>query len=1165
MKTKLLHPIARLLLAILMCLPICGSHAFAQEAESYAVFDEATNTLTFKHDTNKPTGAFALNEGDNAPGWYKSNGYVSNANTIEKVVFDASFANARPTSCCKWFFGCTDLTTIEGIEYLNTENVTEMSGMFCGCKALTMLDVSKFDTKNVQSMSSMFWGCHALTTLDISNFDTQNVTEMSGMFDGCSALTTIYASDKFVTTACKYDYNMFKGCTNLVGAVPYDEYKIGKEMANYTTGYFTDIASKIAESYAVFDKATNTLTFKHDTKKPDGAFALNEGDNAPGWYKSNDDGSNANIIKKVVFDASFANARPTNCHLWFYGCKNLTTIEGIEYLNTENVTSMSLMFSGCSALTTLNLSNFDTQSVTNMTGMFSDCRALTTLDVSNFNTQNVTDMSFMFFNCSAITTLDIAKFDTKNVTDMSFMFCSDPALTTIYASDKFVTTACKEDRNMFTSCDNLVGAVPYDENKVGKEMANYTTGYFTDIASKVAESYAVFDEATNTLTFKHDTQKPYGAFALNEVENAPGWYKPNDDGSNANIIKKVVFDASFANARPTSCCEWFNGCTDLTTIEGIEYLNTENVTDMSGMFWGCAALTTLDVSHFDTQNVTNMSYMFSDCSALTTLDVSNFNTQNVTNMYYMFSNCSALTTLDVSNFNTQNVTDMSGMFSDCRALTTLDVSNFNTQNVTDMSYMFFNCSAITTLDIANFDTKNVTDMSYMFYNCSALKTLDVSNFDTQNVTDMSWMFYNNSALTTIYASDKFVTTACKEDRNMFTSCDNLVGAVTYNENKVGKEMANYTTGYFTDKASKVAESYAVFDEATNTLTFKHDTKKPYGAFALNEGKNAPGWYKPDGNRDNANIIKKVVFDASFANARPTSCYEWFYRCGYLTDIEGIEYLNTENVTNMSEMFSNCWALTTLDLSNFDTKNVTNMSYMFSNCFALTTLNVSNFDTQNVTDMSNMFGSCYELTTLDVSNFDTQNVTNMGGMFRGCGALKTLDVSHFDTQNVTNMSEMFMGCSALTTLDISSFDTKNVTDMSNMFWGCAALTTLDVSNFDTQNVTNMSWMFSYDTALTTIYASDKFVTTACKEDRNMFTSCDNLVGAVPYNENKVGKEMANYTTGYFTDKAATGIDAPTVSDDTAAEYYDLQGRRLNAPQKGVNIVKRGKKTTKMLVK
>ena len=524
-----------------------------------------------------------------------------------------------------------------------------------------------------------------------------------------------------------------------------------------------------------------------------------------------------------------------------------------------------------------------------------------------------------------------------------------------------------------------------------------------------AESYAVFDEATNTLTFKHDTNKPTGAFALNEGYNAPGWYKSNGYVSNANTIEKVVFDASFANACPTSCCKWFFGCTDLTTIEGIEYLNTENVTEMS--------------------------------------------------------------------------------------------------------FMFFNCSAITTLDIAKFDTKNVTDMSFMF--CS------------------------DPALTTIYASDKFVTTVCEKGQNMFKDCTNLVGAVPYDENKLGKEMANYTTGYFTDIASKVAESYAVFDEATNTLTFKHDTKKPYGAFALNEGDNAPGWYKPDGNRDNANIIKKVVFDASFANARPTSCYEWFYRCGYLTDIEGIEYLNTENVTNMSGMFWGCAALTTLDVSHFDTQNVTNMSYMFSDCSALT--------------------------TLDVSNFNTQNVTDMSGMFSDCRALTTLDVSNFNTQNVTDMSYMFFNCSAITTLDIANFDTKNVTDMSYMFYNCSALTTLDLSSFETQNVTDMSRMFKSCSALTTIYASDKFVTTACEEDENMFAECVNLVGAIPYDENKVGKEMANYTNGYFTDKAATGIDAPTVSDDTAAEYYDLQGRRLNAPQKGVNIVKRGKKTTKMLVK
>ena len=364
------------------------------------------------------------------------------------------------------------------------------------------------------------------------------------------------------------------------------------------------------------------------------------------------------------------------------------------------------------------------------------------------------------------------------------------------------------------------------------------------------------------------------------------------------------------------------------------------------------------------------------------------------------------------------------------------------------------------------------------------------------------------------------------------------------------------------------EPYAVYNEATSTLTFKYGTK-PAGAYSLNEGNYTPDWYKPDYNIDyyNTNIITKVVFDASFANARPTSCYEWFYGCKYLTTIEGIENLNTENVTNMGGMFKKCPALTTLDLSSFNTQNVTDMNYMFGDCTSLTKLDLSNFNTQNVTNMLGMFSDCAALTTLDLSSFDTQNVTDMSYMFYGCAALTTLDLSSFNPQNVTDMKEIFCRCTSLTTLNLSSFNTQNVTDMDQMFEDCWALTTLDLSSFNTQNVTSMTEMFCSCKTLTTIYASEKFVTTACNKysGDDMFKDCTNLVGAVPYDENKVGKEMANYTTGYFTYKAATGIDAPTVSDDTTAEYYDLQGRRLNAPQKGVNIVKRGKKTTKMLVK
>ena len=161
--------------------------------------------------------------------------------------------------------------------------------------------------------------------------------------------------------------------------------------------------------------------------------------------------------------------------------------------------------------------------------------------------------------------------------------------------------------------------------------------------------------------------------------------------------------------------------------------------------------------------------------------------------------------------------------------------------------------------------------------------------------------------------------------------------------------------------------------------------------------------------------------------------------------------------------------------------------------------------------------------------------------------------------------MFYGCNNLTTLNLSNFDTQNVTDMGGMFYECGNLSELNLSNFDTQNVTDMDWMFYDCNSLTAIYVGDKFVTTACGASENMFPGCKKLVGAVPFDGRKIGKEMANYTTGYFTDIKTTGIDATPVSDNIAAKYYDVQGRRMDAPQKGINIVKRGGRTMKVLMK
>ena len=258
------------------------------------------------------------------------------------------------------------------------------------------------------------------------------------------------------------------------------------------------------------------------------------------------------------------------------------------------------------------------------------------------------------------------------------------------------------------------------------------------MAAWAAEPYAVYTQSSNTLTFYYGT-KPSGAFGLNSGINYPEWY---NYGTYA-AVERVVFDPSFAQARPTTTAYWFYEMENLTTITGLNYLNTSEVTNMLGMFWGCKYLTSLDLSSFNTANVTDMRFMFNKCENLTSLDVSSFNTANVINMLAMFWDCKNLTSLDVSSFNTSNVTDMSAMFENCGKLTSLDVSSFNTANVTDMRFMFNKCENLTSLDLSSFNTANVTNMKNMFENCDELKTITVgSTWSTEAVTSSTDMFTN---------------------------------------------------------------------------------------------------------------------------------------------------------------------------------------------------------------------------------------------------------------------------------------------------------------------------------------------------------------------------------------------------------------------------------------
>ena len=581
------------------------------------------------------------------------------------------------------------------------------------------------------------------------------------------------------------------------------------------------------------------------------------------------------------------------------------------------------------------------------------------------------------------------------------------------------------------------------------------------------QGYAVFNKSKGTLTFKYG-EKPDGdnVYDTDDTWNDGLWFLWDREQ-----LKKVIFDASFAKARPKSTANWFALAESLKQIVGIEYLNTSKVVNMSNMFHYCAALTSLDVSHFDTSNVTDMSYMFSQCSGLTSLDVSHFNTSKVTNMMEMFGACWNLTSLNVSNFNTSKVTNMAGMF----------------RNI-----------SFAELDLTSFDTRNVTNMDNMF------------NYCWQN-------------LKRIYAGDKWSTKKVKSSKNMFENCNKLEGGLgtVFNEKYIDATYARIdggtsSPGYLTSVEQKNKRGYAVFDSSTGTLAFKYGAK-PSGdnVFDTETGYTPyPIWDRP--------ALKKVVFDSSYAKARPRSTDSWFYGAESLTQIVGIEYLNTSNVENMSSMFYMCTSLTSLDVSHFNTSNVTSMYQMFWGCEKLTSLDLSHFDTRKVTKIAEMFMFCSSLSRLDLSNFDTSHVDDfqgLGYMFAYCENLTSLDISNFNTSKITVMNTMFINCKNLTKIDLSSFDTRKVVNMNQMFAGCTALTTINVG--------------------------DKWSVASVTGDESMFAECRKLVGGkgTTFDANHVGKEYARIdggpdAPGYLTGKG--GAPEPDDVTITAKSYTIAYG-------------------------
>lgn len=596
-----------------------------------------------------------------------------------------------------------------------------------------VFDESFKDARPTTCVSWFLW-FEALTTIEhLDYLNTSEVEYMNSMFTKCTSLETLDLSS-FNTEKVTDMQTMFEGSTNL-------------RTINLPKGF---IGSNVTDLNGMFR----------------GCVSLTELDLS---------GSNAEKVKKMgsmfygcvalsnLNLSGFKTGSLTEMRYLFSSCQSLESLD-LSGFNTENVTSMESMFFQCSSLRSLDLSSFNTSKVIGMNLMFFNCTNLESIDLSSFDTENLQKMANMFYSCTKLETLDLSSFATPNMTSMRSAFQNCKNLKTIYVTSAFTTDKVTEGSYAFAGCVNLPN---YNPDKTGVEMAHTGEGGYLTAATA---SWVRWDAPTGTLSFHRSATKPAGDNILDlGYGNDPNW------DTHAAEIKKVVFKAGFRDETHTTCSNWFNGCTNLTSIEGIENLNTSNVKNMSGMFAKCSNLETLDLSHFNTENVTTMAQMFYGCTKLHNLNIDNFNTENVSYMNGMFEGCSGLDTLDLSHFNTRYVRK----------------SGFN--------YMFNGCSSLSSLDVSNFTTdKPSMQLDGLFKGCSSLQTLDLSSFSTGGASSVTDMFDGCSALRTIYVSDLFKFNSVSSS-NMFRGCHSLKGAISFEPSKKDKTYASYVWGYLTKK------------------------------------------------------------------------------------------------------------------------------------------------------------------------------------------------------------------------------------------------------------------------------------------------------------------------------------------------------------------------------
>ena len=480
-----------------------------------------------------------------------------------------------------------------------------------------------------------------------------------------------------------------------------------------------------------------------------------------------------------------------------------------------------------------------------------------------------------------------------------------------------------------------------------------------------------------------------------------------------------------------------------------------------------------------------------------------FKTYAPTSLKDFFKNCTALETIsNIENLNTANVTNMTSMFDNCQNLSSLNLSKFNTENVTNMSYMFDNCQNLSSLDLSKFNTAKVTNMYAMFTHCQNLSSLDLSKFNTANVTDMSWMF-SDCQLSSLDLSN-FNTEKVRKMYNMFSFCQKLSSLNLTNFNTEKVTNMDYMFNGCSDLTTIYASDKFIIAEFNNGYKMFYGCKLLKGALP-----------KYDEN----------LTSSDYAN----------YVNGYFTKLVG---------KNGEEKIGAVGDILTAD---------------------------------NLTLDDNKDFVAYEPFTAKAASYSREMKTGTTWATLCLPFEVSLENKDFRAFKLLSANE---GTNTVELEEITTSIAAGTPVIIKMNEGATELN-FSVDNKEIAKEVNTSETENGSYQLQGIYTKKVF-------DKDADNNCYIVKGDKLMNPAKLLENTNNKTVGskpfraYMVDNSTataagakmfsiaigggtTAIDSlNTIADDNAT-YYDLQGNRLNAPQKGINIVKRGSKTMKVIIK